>query len=313
MAQKPKVNEILIGLGLLTLGVLVLVFTMGLALLPPGGASYQVHSPLFGTYQVNSLSLGSALANAMLWFFMPIPALFAFEGGLWRLHQGVKIREDKLKSQRETFWSKIAVFDQFIDLFNTVLFIIFLLLLITGSVYELSHLPKKLSVNIVIYAFTIFAYILIRKKLVKGLVSTSKLLRKGAPTYKLTEDGITIKLVAMWNKKQANPPPVHIRFDEIEQLEVFSYVEAEAFLEYEVGPDLQLSVRQTKDFVRYVKGEIPRPSVYAFGSSGSGLDKRVLISGPELFYMITFENEDISDLLDAYSSFKALTGMTGAD
>ncbi len=109
----------------------------------------------------------------------------------------------------------------------------------------------------------------------------------------------------MWNKKRPDPPPVFIGFDETEQLEVFTYTEADAFLKYKVGPVLELGVRQTRDFMRYVKGEIPRPSVYAFGGAGSNGDRRVLIRGPELFYMVTFDTDDVSDLIEAYHSYKA--------
>lgn len=122
------------------------------------------------------------------------------------------------------------------------------------------------------------------------------------PTYQLTEDGVTIKLFTMANKKHPNPKPVHIRFDEVDDLQVLTYTEAEALLKYNIGPDLQLSVRQVKDTAAYLKGEIPRPSVYTFGDAKSDC---VLIRGPALFYMIAFDTDNVSDLIEAYRSFKA--------
>lgn len=303
MAKKPKVNEIMVGLWILALGVLVLVFTVALALVPPGGG--KGHSSLLGVYHINSLTLKSPLANALLWLCMPLPAIFSIEAGLWRLRHGLKIREDRLEHQPKTFWSKLGVFSSFYDIFNTGAGTLFILLLFAGVVYELAHWPRALSLSTFLFASTILIYIVTRKQWAKREASFSKTLRKGMPTYTLTEDGVTIKLVTMWNKKQPDPPPVHIRFDEIEQLEVFTYAEADAFLKYKVGPDLGLGARQTRDFMRYVKGEILRPSVYAFGGAGSTTHKRVLFRGPELFYMLTFDTDDMSDLIEAYHSYKA--------
>lgn len=302
MAQKPKVNEIMVGMWILALGILVLVFTAALAMVPPGGG--RVVSPLLGVYKINSPNANSILANALLWFCMPIPAIVTIEGGLWRLRTGLRIREESLEYEHKTFWSKIGVFFQFYDILIAGLGIIVILVLLAGEVYELSRFPRIFSLNIIMFAAAFLVYAVMRKRLSSGGTSLSKKLLKGFPAYTLTGDGITIKLVTMWNKKRPDPPPVHIRFDEIDQLEVFTYPEAEAFLKYKVGPDLDLVARQTKDFMRYVKGEIPRPSVYAFGGSGSTSGRRVLIRGSGLFYMVTFDTYDISDLIDAYNAHK---------
>lgn len=48
-----------------------------------------------------------------------------------------------------------------------------------------------------------------------------------------------------------------------------------------------------------------RPSVYTFGGAGSSADQHVLIREPQLFYMITFDADDVADLAKAYRSFKA--------
>lgn len=303
MAQKPKVNEIMVGMWVLALGALALVFTAALAMVPPGGG--RVVSPLLGLYQINSPAAKSTIANALLWFCMPIPAIAAIEGGLWRLRMGLKIREESLEYQPKTFWSKIGVFFQFYDILITGLGIIVILLLLAGEVYELSHFPREFSLNIFMFVAAFLIYAVMRKRLASGGASLNKKLLKGFPTYNLTGDGLTIKLVTMWNKKQPDPPPVHISFDEIDQLEVFTYPEADAYLKYKVGPDLDLVARQTRDFARYVRGEIPRPSVYTFGGAGSTSYKRVLIRGPELFYMVTFDAGDMTDLIEAYQSYKA--------
>lgn len=300
--KKPKLNEIMAGMWILALGGLVLVFTVALALVPPGGGIGG--SSLLGVSRISSLTAKSPLANALLWLCMPIPAIITIEAGLCRLRQGLKMREDKLNYQSGTFWSRLGVFSSIYDILNTGAGILFILLLFTGAVYELWHWPRALSANNIFYAASVLIYIAMRKRLASQGASIEKRLRSGNPTYTLTGDGVTIKLVTMWNKKRPGPPPVHIRFDEIEQLEVFTYTEADAFLKYKVGPDLKLGARQTRDYMRYVKGEIPRPSVFAFGGAGGTNGKRVLIRGPELFYMVTFDTDDVSDLIEAFQSYK---------
>ncbi|MFZ5644710.1 MAG: hypothetical protein ACOY46_14060 [Bacillota bacterium] len=290
------------GMWILALGGLVLVFTVALALVPPKGGIGG--SPLLGVSKINALTAKSSLVNALIWLCLPIPAIIALEAGLWRIRQGLKIREERLAHHPQTFWSRLGVFSSFYDIFNTGGGILFILLLFAGAAYELWHWPRALSLNTAWFAATILIYAVTRKKWIKKEASFSKWMRKGMPTYSLTEDGITIRLVTMWNKKRQEPPPVHIRFDEIDQLEVFTYSEADAYLKYKVGPDLELGVRQTRDFARYVQGKIPRPSVYAFGGAGSTTGKRVLIRGPELFYMVTFDTDDMSDLIEAYHSYK---------
>ncbi len=289
----------LVAIGCFAFSALALVFTVGLALLPEGGGT--VVSPILGTYHIRTPSLGSPVANAILYLLLPLPFILTLEGGLWRLKETLAMRKEALAYKPDNIWSVFATFKQFKDIITAVLFLGIFTILITFLLHELGHFPKVISTNFALYMATIVIYFLARKKLGKGWQKGAKKFRQGLPTYELTEDGLIIKLFTMANKKHPDPPPVYISFAEVDDLQLFTYTEAEAFLKYNIGPDFQLSMRQIKDNAAYLKGEIPRPSVYTFGSAKTDC---VLIRGPELFYMIAFDADDVSDIVQAYRSFK---------
>lgn len=305
MIKKQKVNQIFVAIGLFMLSAIALVFTAGLALLPAGGGT--VVSPVLGTYHIIKPSLGSSVFDAILYLLLPIPFILTLEGGLWRCREGIEMRKEALKHKPQNIWSRLAAFNQFKDILFALIFLGIFIILFLLLLHELWHYPKAISINIALYTMSLVAYVLIRKKLGKGWKKAAKRFRKGLPTYQLTEDGIKIKLFTMANKNHADPPPVYIRFDEIDDLKVLTYTEAEAYLKYNVGPDIDLSMRQIRDTAAYLKGEIARPSVYTFGGAKSDC---VLIRGPELFYMISFDADDVSDLIEAYGSFRGTQNNT---
>ncbi|WHH56930.1 hypothetical protein [Petroclostridium sp. X23] len=302
MARKQKVNEIMFGIGLLMLGALAFVFTLWLTALPPEGG--RVYSKLLGEYQIHSLRLKPPIMDALLWLFMPVPTIFALEGGVMRLRMGLKVREQSLQYQPKTLWAKLGIFNQYSDILNTTFFMFVFMVFFAFGVHELWYAPKVLSSHVLFVAITVISYLVTRKQLRSVWEKFVNWFRRGMPTYELAEDGIIINLVTMMNKKDAQPPPVYIRFDEIDELRVLTFVEVEAFKKYNIGPDIELSIRQSVDIARYIKLEIARPSVYTFTAGSSG-DCNVFIRGPELFYLIAFETDNVFDLVEAYDAYKA--------
>lgn len=300
MVRKPKMNQVMSAIGLLMIGAIAALFTVWLALLPARGGT--ISSPLLGVYEFNTLTLKSSICNILLWLFMPLPAVFAFEGGLWRFTQGVKMRKQALCYKPKTIWSRLGEFESLGAILYTAIFMLLFILLLALALHELWYSPKVFSYRILIYFSATAGYLLLRKKLSAALKAVVEKFKKGMPTYTLTEDGVIIKLVTMMNKKYPDPPTVYIGFNEIDDLQIFTLAEAEAFLKYNIGPDFQLGIRQTQDYAAYIKGSISRPSVYAFGGAQENC---VLIRGHELFYLITFENDDVSDLVHAYQTFKS--------
>jgi membrane protein implicated in regulation of membrane protease activity len=244
---------------------------------------------------------------------MALIPICAIEGSIVNIKQGLKMRKQKIKVNK-TIWTRLGTLDFYLDIFNNSLFFLVFVALFVITFHGFYYINKDITYRFVIYIMTMLAYILARKWLRRGFRKLGSSMRKGNLTYTLTQDGIIIKLVKMMDKNEPEPKPVFLRFDEIDELKVFTYREAEAYLKYQVGPDIRKGVNQTKDFIRYVKGEITRPSVYTLSSYGTSTDKRVLIKGKDLFYLITFDKDDISDLLEAYeASRNTLQGNISAN
>ena len=101
--------------------------------------------------------------------------------------------------------------------------------------------------------------------------------------------------------EQATTEPVLLRFDELTEVRPLSYVGARAFLRYEVGPNLDLAARQTRDVARYLKGDIARPGVYTIGTPTMA-GTHVLLRGPELLYLLAVDGDDVADLGNAFEA-----------
>jgi hypothetical protein len=129
-----------------------------------------------------------------------------------------------------------------------------------------------------------------------------KLARKGQARYTLVEGGVEIDLGAA--KPGGEPARFRVGFDELDEVRSFSYLEAQAFLEDVVGPNVKLAARQTRDLYRYYRGEISRPTVYALNGANS-IGMNVLLRGPELFYLLGFDADDASDLVHVFERHKA--------
>lgn len=96
---------------------------------------------------------------------------------------------------------------------------------------------------------------------------------------------------------------VKIRFDEINEIKEFSYVEAQSFLEYEIGPDVNLQMQSTRDEISFLRGEIEKPLTYIFPPVSAA--KTLMIKGPEIFYLTPVSNEDNQDLIRVFRKFKS--------
>jgi hypothetical protein len=159
------------------------------------------------------------------------------------------------------------------------------------------------TVNTLTFILGFAIYVILRKTLSKGLKKTSNKLRKGFPSYTLLENGIEMRLYPVGKSSRAvNPPNVTLFFDELDEVKVLNDVEAESYMRYTVGPDLSLSGRMVEDKMRYLKGEIPRPSVFRSGSCTNS--KPVLFRGKQLFYLITFETDEVAAIEERFRLYK---------
>ncbi len=102
-------------------------------------------------------------------------------------------------------------------------------------------------------------------------------------------------------EEKSEPCIVKIGFDELDEIRAFSYVEAQSYVQYEIGLDFQLALKQGKDMYHYLNGELERPSVYGhWGSLGTTL----LLRGPNLCYLISVSNANMNELLAAFNAYR---------
>lgn len=283
MEKLPKLNQIFSGILIVITGILFSIFVLVAVLLPK---SFIIESPL-------------------TWFLVAIFLIIYIEIGIWWTKQGFAIATSKLEYKEKSIWSLIAEFYRYADIVHVTIFIVFVLAFFGFILYSL--IPRLVYEGIVlsnqffILAATFVIYAIARKPIGKVFTPIMSKFRRVLPSYSLMDNSVIINLKwrKLWGPKKDYV--VKIDFNEIDEIRVFSWVEATAFLKYTIGPNIELLVRQTKDLHRYAKGEIARPSVYIvqFVSIGN----TVLLKGPNLFYFITFD-KDPSDLVNAYNLFK---------
>lgn len=133
--------------------------------------------------------------------------------------------------------------------------------------------------------------------------AAERFLRRGQPRYAITPEGVAVDL-RLRRPEQATTGPVLLRFDELAEVRPLSYVGARAFLRYEVGPNLDLAARQTEDVAHYLRGDIARPGVYTIGTPTMA-GRHVLLRGPELFYLLAVDADDVTDAIDAFEAHGA--------
>ncbi|MBN1992014.1 MAG: hypothetical protein JW953_04875 [Anaerolineae bacterium] len=268
-----------------------------------------------------SIGLGQRTAGDFNCFWLVlvfIPIMF-IETGLWWNRRSWEMKTDEM-ALTDNAWSKFARqfarYQGIKDLLLNIAGLFVLSFALPAITIALIWLGIKgqlaLSIPFVMIAVVFTGYLLLRFPLILvwqqlGLDKrTTKLLRWRQPKYELLHEGVMID--------PAIPPPIggkqyrrdykfQVGFAEIDEIREFSsYPEAQTFMAYSVGPNLNLAVRQTKDMARFVKGEIDRPRVYV---QRSGVGKIVLLRGSELFYLLGFDTDDVSDLLRAFQQFKS--------
>ncbi len=164
-------------------------------------------------------------------------------------------------------------------------------------------------------------YFLIRRPLARALKGATKpgtrggkLVASVTPTFTLEGNVIVLDL----KRKRARPGEqrgfisvgsepciVRIAFDELDEVRAMSYVEAQSYVQYEIGPDVQLALKNTTELYRYIAGQVERPTYYGhWGAVGTTLALR----GPALFYLVSVANENVDELLAAFSTYKQSAG-----
>lgn|GEM_PF-1388115 len=303
---KSKFLQVFAGASILWVGILFLVLTLAITLIPDQGQSH-----LFGgTGTFNNFLPTSTSACVFIAVFL----IVYIECALWWTRQSLRIEEAKLEYTDKSLWTHIAVFFQHAG----IAYAVFLVLILLGLTYLFGYItfdllkanPLSFSSSFFIMAGIYLVYAIARNQ-VRSAVKKSGVTKKlstDLPTYTLTDKGLTIDL-KMKNLKDPSKNLVKIGFNELDEIKAFTFVEAQTFLKYEVGPNVEIVIRQAKDLHDYVKGKIEKPSVYAFTAIQS-VGKIVLLKGPDLFYFLAFDTEDVHDLIAAFNSFKPSRGRS---
>jgi len=297
---KAKFLQVFAGASILWVGILFLVLTLAITLLPEQGQSH-----LFG----GTGSFKNYLpTSTSVCIFVALFLIVYIECALWWTRQSLRIEEAKMEYADKSLWTHIAVFFQYAGIAYAVILSLILLGLtwLFGyiTIDLLSSNPLSFSGSFFIMAGIYLLYIVVRNPLLSAVRKSGAVKKLGTdlPAYTLTDKGLTIDL-KMRGLKDPSKNLVTLGFDEIDEIRTFSFVEAQTFLKYEVGPNVEIVIRQARDLHDYVKGKIAKPSVYAFTAIQS-VGKIVLLKGLDLFYFLAFNTEDVSDLTDAFDSFK---------
>tara|TARA_Y100000310_G_scaffold339651_1_gene432962 strand:+ start:1930 stop:2799 length:870 start_codon:yes stop_codon:yes gene_type:complete len=286
MKNIPKTNQILAGSIIFAFGIFSMLSFLLLTLNPE--ANFDLRIILFVT----------------------IFHIILLEGVYYWLKLSNNIDVKKLAYDKKNAWTEIAKGFQYFDLFKSIIMVVVAVLLVVGvigiGIYTLVVNPFNFSSPFYMFAGIMLGWLLLRIPVLYVLKIVSKPLRnffgKALQTYTLNRDGFTVDLNI---KNLGNPSKkyiVNFKFSEIDEIKELSFVEVKTFLSYKVGPDVDLTIRKTKDLYKYMKGEIDRPSVYVFGPSSIGTN--VFFKGKDLFYLLVFDTKDVNDLLSAFEKYK---------
>ena len=301
-----KAKQILVGIGI---ALAILMFFEITLFVPLVGGT--------GTIKVGNAPTRAAseMESTLVLLFFALMAIIGGEVARVFIRKSFALDASKIKvstnSAASTLGTMALVRDViFAPLFSLVMLLAdgLLLLLLANQIFSrpLSALPMRFWLVLGLFAL----YLLIRPVLALVLRPVGRSVTSLMPTFAHDGNAITLDL----KRKRGLPPSqrkfisvgtepciVKIGFDELDEVRAFSYVEAQSFVQYELGPDLQLALKQGKDLYRYLNGELDRPSVYGhWGALGTTL----LLRGPNLCYLISVSNDNVNELVAVFNIFK---------
>jgi hypothetical protein len=120
----------------------------------------------------------------------------------------------------------------------------------------------------------------------------------GLPKYRLIDGGVEIDLNYFMQLGKRGPSRFTVRFDELEEVRSLTYAEARTYMEYTVGPNVELVAREVREVYQWRTGRIPRPTAH-YSTAENPFGQKVVLRGPKLFYLFSFHT-DPAGLLDAF-------------
>lgn len=257
---------------------------------------------LFAVFSlIVSLSSGSGLTTATA-VALPLFLCIIMEAGFSLLQKQV---------YRTTKWGEAASadavetvgkgFNQFFlakSLFKNLIGLIVVILAVAGVIYVLLNSGQEFSfqTEFAIQVGTYLAYLLLLRRLALPVgAKLRKSLQNLLATYELSADSVTFTLPISDLSYPDRKYTIRVGFNEITELKLLNYQEAKDYMRYEFSPDLKKLSSAPKSWYAFMKDNV-RPPVYTKIQSGGAA---VLIRGDGIFYLITVNKDDCSDLLEA--------------
>lgn len=120
----------------------------------------------------------------------------------------------------------------------------------------------------------------------------------GLPKYRLVDGGVEIDLNYFMQLGKRGPSRFTVHFDELEEVRSLTYAESQTYMEYTVGPNVELVAREVREVYQWRTGKSPRPTAH-YSTAENPFGQKVLLRGPEVFYLFSFHT-DPGELLEAF-------------
>jgi hypothetical protein len=145
-------------------------------------------------------------------------------------------------------------------------------------------------------------YPVLRKAIGQSLQGVKKQVATNAAAVVVGAEGIdVVQKVSVIGGPARGPWDFHVGFAEIDELRMLSPMEAQTYWQTMEQYDPTLTVRAAMELYRYLKGELPRPSIYQWVSAAAHL----LIRGPSVLYLLAFADESGPAAITAWQAWRA--------
>src|SRR3989344_3456312 len=265
-----------------------------------------ISSTLFAGYVLYlSATQPDAVQSSPIWIFLAIFFIASIELSFCVLKNEFKVDTSKLSEPwdhsvlfRTARW--LAVSSYIIHSFLALAFIIGFFWVIQSNRIEESATFNPSLVFYIQIAVYILYFLILRKIILKIINMARRPFKKVMPTYEIQNNGIIINFkmaqfpnFSDWDKYKAG-----IKFSELSEVKELTYFEARNYIDFNVGPNINLAIQALKELAQFIKGKISRPNYY-FKVTANG--RAVLLKGPHLLYVFTTAKDDVSDLIKAFN------------
>lgn len=252
----------------------------------------------------------TATPNYWLWFYVSLGNMLWIEVVFYFFKNTLKMKVENLQtvskdntlSQLGSHW---GIFSSYYSIVSIIVgFLLFTYFSAPLWLRVLKDIPISLTPTITFwgYASGVLAYLIIVRPLASFVLPKLKtIINKRIPSYTLEENIIVINLnvVNLFGSKQYI---MRISFDELEEIRVLSWMEADALAKYQLSLDLPLTASATKELYQYFSGQIERPNHFVqLAINGDSL----FLRGPNVFYLVTVSNLDSTELISKFTTYKA--------